>query len=73
MHHSVVAAVCPICAAMPWGDPSYVSNDLLRHLKLRHQCDYETLTDFDADEEAILARVLQQSAWEATSVEVPTR
>mmetsp|Transcript_26586 Transcript_26586/g.61064 ORF Transcript_26586/g.61064 Transcript_26586/m.61064 type:complete len:316 (-) Transcript_26586:23-970(-) len=67
-----VAAVCPICAVMPWGDPNYVSGDWLRHLKLRHRCDYETLTDFAEDEEAILARVLAQSALEVNSAQVPT-
>jgi len=62
-----VPAICPICAAMPWGDPSYVSADFLNHLNLRHKCDYETLTDFAEDEETILARVLQQSAMEAAA------
>ncbi|CAE7705160.1 RNF114 [Symbiodinium necroappetens] len=46
------SAVCPICAAMPWGDPSYVSRNFISHLELRHRCDYAVLTDFDVDEEA---------------------
>lgn len=50
---------------MPWGDPSYVSRDWLSHLKLRHRCDYSTLADFEADEETMLRRVLEQSAREA--------
>eukprot|EP00403_Amphidinium_massartii_P025697 CAMPEP_0178391552 /NCGR_PEP_ID=MMETSP0689_2-20121128/11224_1 /TAXON_ID=160604 /ORGANISM="Amphidinium massartii, Strain CS-259" /LENGTH=317 /DNA_ID=CAMNT_0020012103 /DNA_START=168 /DNA_END=1121 /DNA_ORIENTATION=- len=65
-----VAAVCPICAAMPWGDPNYVSSDFLSHITLRHKCDYATLTDFEMDEEAILALVLQQSALESQAATV---
>lgn len=60
-----VACVCPICAAMPWGDPTYVSRDFLSHLRLRHRCDYEVLADFDADEEDMVRRALEASAREA--------
>lgn len=56
-----VAAVCPICRAMPWGDPNYVSRDVLSHLQLRHNCDYAVLADFEADEETMLRRALQES------------
>jgi len=61
-----VSAICPICASMPWGDPTFVSRDFLSHLKLRHRCDYETLTDFSADEEAMLQRALWDSTCEAS-------
>jgi len=57
-----IAAVCPVCLAMPWADPSYVSQDFLSHLNLRHQCDYDTITDFELDEETMLQRALQASA-----------
>lgn len=56
-----VVATCPICLAMPWGDPSYVSRDFLSHLRLRHRCDYAVLADFEADEEAMVRRALQDS------------
>lgn len=56
-----IPAVCPICLAMPWGDPSYVSRDFLSHLRLRHRCDYTVLTDFEADEEAMLRRAMRDS------------
>lgn len=59
------SAVCPICAAMPWGDPNYVSRNFISHLELRHRCDYAVLTDFDVDEEAMLRRALEESAREA--------
>jgi len=54
-------AVCPLCAAMPWGDPSYVSSNLLQHFTLRHRFDYDTTTDFAQDEEALMAEVLRRS------------
>jgi len=61
-----IAAVCPICAAMPWGDPAYVSRDFLGHLRLRHHFEYEMYADFgEDDEEAVLQRVLAESAREA--------
>jgi len=56
-----IAAVCPICASMPWGDPTYVSRDFLSHLRLRHRCDYTVLTDFEADEDAMFRRALRDS------------
>lgn len=56
-----VSAICPICRAMPWGDPNYVSRDFLSHLQLRHNCDYAVLADFEADEETMLRRALQAS------------
>lgn len=56
-----VSAVCPICLSMPWGDPSIVSQDFRSHLKLRHRCDYATLTDFEMDEEAMMRRAIEES------------
>ncbi|KAH3760351.1 RING finger protein 166-like [Pelomyxa schiedti] len=35
------SSVCPVCAAMPWGDKSYVSKDFVGHFKLRHKCCFE--------------------------------
>lgn len=46
---------------MPWGDPSYISNDFVSHLNLRHKCDYETITDFGLDEQAMLQQALRAS------------
>ena len=58
-------AVCPVCAAMPWGDKNYRSPNLLQHFMLRHRFDYDTTTDLvgavGADEDAVLAEVLRRS------------
>merc|ERR1719263_1077908 len=56
-----IAAVCPVCLAMPWADPSYVSQNFISHLNLRHQYDYDTIANFDLDEEAMIQQALQAS------------
>lgn len=61
----VVAAVCPICLSMPWGDPNYKSSNFISHLRLRHKCDYDVLADYENDEESVLRSVLGASAREA--------
>mmetsp|Transcript_35115 Transcript_35115/g.107999 ORF Transcript_35115/g.107999 Transcript_35115/m.107999 type:complete len:248 (+) Transcript_35115:71-814(+) len=66
-----VAAVCPICVSMPWGDPLYVSQDFLSHLQLRHRCAYDVLTDFEADEETMLQRALQASIEDVQGLKPP--
>jgi len=38
----VVVQVCPVCAAMPWGNPLQTSINFLQHLNLRHKFEYET-------------------------------
>lgn len=60
-HSGRIAAVCPICAAMPWGDSSYKSNDFLSHLRLRHQCEYSELTDFGSSERDQIASAMEES------------
>eukprot|EP00357_Protocruzia_adherens_P034563 CAMPEP_0115038236 /NCGR_PEP_ID=MMETSP0216-20121206/43291_1 /TAXON_ID=223996 /ORGANISM="Protocruzia adherens, Strain Boccale" /LENGTH=143 /DNA_ID=CAMNT_0002418603 /DNA_START=265 /DNA_END=696 /DNA_ORIENTATION=+ len=59
--HRGGSGVCPICTSQPWGDQNYVSNDLLGHMKMRHKFDYDTYTDYDLDDDAILQQVLQES------------
>ncbi|KAK6491971.1 E3 ubiquitin-protein ligase RNF114-like [Huso huso] len=54
------SVVCPICASMPHGDPSYQSRNFIGHLNLRHGFyieDYVDTTQNDAINEqgAILA------------------
>jgi len=61
-----VAAICPICASMPWGEPTYISRDFLGHLRLRHRFEYDCFADYgEADEEAVLLRVMAESAKDA--------
>jgi hypothetical protein len=58
-------AVCPVCAAMPWGDSAYVSRHFVQHVGLRHRFEYGAFTAYDEDDDAIMRRVLAESAREA--------
>lgn len=60
------SAVCPVCAAMPWGDPSYATRDVVAHCALRHRFEYASFVDVLADEDDVLRRVLERSAAEFT-------
>uniref|UniRef100_A0A8C5G8H8 E3 ubiquitin-protein ligase KCMF1 n=1 Tax=Gouania willdenowi TaxID=441366 RepID=A0A8C5G8H8_GOUWI len=33
--------ICPICAALPGGDPNHVTDDFTAHLTLEHRCVYD--------------------------------
>ena len=59
--HSQMPGVCPICVAMPWGDPNFVSQDLEGHLHTRHQYDTDTYTDYAMEDDEILQMILQES------------
>jgi len=55
------AAVCPICASMPWGDPTYLTRDIAAHVRLRHRFEVRDFADLEEDEEESLRRVMQRS------------
>lgn len=59
--HDEGSGVCPICVAMPWGDPNIECSNLLGHLKHRHKYDVDTYTDFGMEDDDILRRVLEES------------
>jgi hypothetical protein len=49
--HKKKPGVCPICVAQPYGDPSYVSQNLSAHLNQRHQFDIDTYTDYEKEDD----------------------
>ena len=52
--------VCSICKCQPWGDPNYKTH-IMGHINIRHRFDYDTVVDYNEDEDDILQRVLLES------------
>ncbi|XP_033755180.1 E3 ubiquitin-protein ligase RNF166-like [Pecten maximus] len=53
--------VCPVCKAMPWGDPNLQSSDFLQHLNIRHKFEYDTFVDYEQDDEEMLRQAIEAS------------
>ncbi|XP_067573936.1 E3 ubiquitin-protein ligase RNF166 isoform X1 [Pseudorca crassidens] len=51
--------VCPICSAMPWGDPSYKSANFLQHLLHRHKFSYDTFVPPASRRQTLWSRPLR--------------
>ncbi len=62
-HHLTAnqCVVCPICVAMPWGDPNYVSENFQVHLNFRHRFDYDYFVDFEKNDDEMLEAALAAS------------
>ena len=58
--HPKARGVCSICKCQPWGDPNYKTH-ILGHINMRHKFDYDTVVDYNDDEDEILKKVLLES------------
>ncbi|KAG8567736.1 hypothetical protein GDO81_013759 [Engystomops pustulosus] len=62
MHYFEVAeAVCPICSALPCGDASQITGNIVGHLNARHQFNYEEFMNVYLDEEAQFQAAIEKS------------
>ena len=60
MKHPNDRGVCAICVCQPWGDPNYKTH-IYGHINIRHKFDYDTVVDYNDDEDQILQKVLMES------------
>ena len=58
--HPNQRGVCAICKCQPWGDPNYKTH-ILGHINIRHKFDYDTVVDYNDEEDEILKKVLLES------------
>ncbi|XP_025076157.1 RING finger protein 166-like [Pomacea canaliculata] len=62
--HERIHVVCPICASMPWGNPSQFSSNFIQHLNARHTFEYDTYVDYGQDDDEMLMAAIQASLQE---------
>ena len=58
--HPKERGVCAICKCQPWGDPNYKTH-IYGHINMRHKFDYDTVVDYNDNEDEVLRRVLLES------------
>ena len=58
--HPNERGVCAICKCQPWGDPNYKTH-IYGHINVRHKFDYDTVVDYNDNEDDVLQRVLLES------------
>ncbi|XP_041103629.1 E3 ubiquitin-protein ligase RNF138-like isoform X2 [Polyodon spathula] len=60
--------VCPICVAMPYGNPSYFSRNFMSHLHQRHRISYGHYMNIHQDEDVQLQSAIHLSIeeWNAS-------
>ena len=46
--------ICPICAALPGGDPNHVTDDFAAHLTLEHRAPRDLISFPDATKEKVV-------------------
>lgn len=56
--------VCPICAAMPWGNPTQKSQNFIQHIELRHRFDYDYFVEMNKDEDEMYKETLARSMYD---------
>ncbi|XP_058877194.1 E3 ubiquitin-protein ligase RNF138-like [Acipenser ruthenus] len=62
--------VCPICVAMPYGNPNYFSRNFISHLHQRHRISYGHYMNIHQDEDEQLQAAIHVSIeeWNASSL-----
>ncbi|KAJ7338783.1 hypothetical protein JRQ81_012685 [Phrynocephalus forsythii] len=59
--YQIDPVICPICVSLPWGDPNWVTRDLVGHLNQRHQLDYGHFMNLQLDEETLFQNAVEES------------
>lgn len=55
--------ICPICAALPGGDPNHVTDDFAAHLTLEHRAPRDLISFLICGKEARLFHLVVMVTW----------